>query len=151
MNQEEMEALLRQEVKGLSSYLVNEDYTNSCNDASRELGWSFPVSTDFRIHWMKQRAKRFLIFYLISESAFKFKFKQINLQNRFAQLERLLKLLDTEFSDIQNERPDEFANVQSFEMFGHSATAGFAYEPQTGIDITHSSDQIVEIKPDENS
>jgi len=64
MTQTEMEEKLEEEVKGLSTYLEGDDYTNACNDASMETGWSFPVSTDFKILWMKQRAKRALFFYL---------------------------------------------------------------------------------------
>ncbi|RLI01786.1 hypothetical protein DRO30_03600, partial [Candidatus Bathyarchaeota archaeon] len=82
MTKSELITLLEEEIKGLSSYLISSDYSNACDDASKETGWSFPVSGDFKIFWIKQRAKRHLFFYLLTESAHKFKFEQINLQHR---------------------------------------------------------------------
>lgn len=151
MTKSELQALLRTEVKGLSTYLENDDYLNACNDASRETGWSFPVSTDFKILWQKQRAKRYLFFYLFSESSYKFKYKQINLQQRFDHLERLIKMLDKEFMDVQEARSDAFANVSTFNLFGAKVDAGFAYESQTGVDITYETVQEVLVTPNENS
>ena len=147
MTQAEMEEKLEEEVKGLSTYLDWDDYTNACNDASREIGWAFPVSTDFKIYWMKTRAKRHLFFYLMSESAYKFKYEQINLQHRFAQLKSSIEMLDKQFEEAIEANPQEFANAEAYELFGTKADAGFQYDPITGKDITYSDDNKVVFTP----
>jgi len=147
MTQTEMEEKLEEEVKGLSTYLEGDDYTNACNDASRETGWSFPVSTDFKILWMKDRAKRYLFFYLMSESAHKFKYDQINLQNRFAHYKDLIKIMDESFAAAIEANPQEFADVDAYELFGTNASAGFQYDPLTGKDTTYSDDNKVIFTP----
>jgi hypothetical protein len=149
MTKDEMVALLKEEVKGLTSALTDPtDYDNASSDASREIGWSFPVVGDFKIYWMKYRAKRHLYFYLVSESAHKFKVKQFSLDHRFKHYKALIEMMDAEFVAIQEERPDEFAGVDEYELFGTKVDAGFAYD-QTGKDITYDADQEVIHQPDE--
>lgn len=147
MTQSEMEEKIEEEVKGLSTHLGGEDYTNACNDASRETGWAFPVSTDFKIQWMKERAKRHLFFYLFSESAHKFKYEQINLQHRFDHYEKIIKMMDTKFEEVQEANPAEFANVEVFNLFGTKADAGFQYDPVTGKDTTYNDGNKVVFSP----
>ncbi len=148
--QAEMITLITAEVKGLSSYLADADYTNATNDASRETGWSFPVTGDFKIYWMKQRAKRHLYEYLLTESAHKFKYEQINLQHRFLHYSKLIEQMDKAFIDIQEARPDQFADVAAYKLFSTKIDAGFAYVNQTGQDITYRNDQLVEFGPKKN-
>ena len=99
----ELTTLLRQEIKGLSSNFSSDDYTNAIGNAERDTGWSMPVSTDFKIQWMKQRATRHLFFFLLTESAHKFKYKQINLQHRFDHYKTLVKDMDASFEKAQEE------------------------------------------------
>ena len=147
MTQTEMEEKIEEEVKGLSTYLEGDDYTNACNDAARDTGWSFPVTTDFKIKWTKDRAKRHLFFYLYSESAYKFKYEQINLQQRFEHLGKAIDKLDKEFADALENYPHEFAGVDSYELFGTKIDAGFAYDPMTGKDVTYNDDIKVVFSP----
>lgn len=151
MTKDEMITLVTAEVKGLSSYLASDDYSNACDDAERETGWSFPVTGDFKILWQKKRVVRNLFFYLFTESTYKFKYKQINLNQRFDHLKDAIKMLDDEFEKIQEERVDQFANVDSYNMFGTKIDAGFSYESQTGRDTTFNEDQEVIATPNENS
>ena len=147
----EMTILLQQEVKGLTSYLNSNDYSNACDDAERETGWSFPVSGDFKIYWQKQRAKRHLFFYLMTESAVKFKAKQFSLNQKFEHLKESIEFMDQEFMAIQEARPEEFGSVDPLFTFGTKIDAGFVYEPQTGRDVTYDEDQNVIFTPDENA
>ena len=151
MTRKEMCSLLEEEVKGLTSYLDAPDYDHACDDASREIGWAFPVSGDFKVFWMKTRAKRHLFFYLLSESAHKFKVKQISLHQRFEHYDKMIDRMDQQFLAVQEMRPDEFADVESINLFGTVISAGFQYEPQTGIDTTYGEDNIVLHSPDENA
>ena len=77
LTKNQMMTLLEKEVKGLTSYLDSDDYSNACDDASRETGFTFPVADGFQTLWMKSRAKRHIFFYLLTESAHKFKYEQI--------------------------------------------------------------------------
>lgn len=147
MTQAEMEEKLEEEVKGLSTYLEGDDYTNACNDASRETGWSFPVTTNFKIQWMKDRAKRHLFFYLFSESAHKFKYEQINLQHRFEHYKIIIEKMDTDFKEALDANPQEFAGAEDYEMFGTKADAGFQYDPVTGKDTTYDDDNKIVFTP----
>lgn len=151
MTKDEMVVILKREVKGLSTFLVDDDYTDGCDDAARENGWAFPVTGDFKIYWQKQRAIRHIFFHLLSESTYKFKYKQVNLNQRFDHLFALIKEMDLKYEQALEERPDEFAGVDDYELFGHKIDAGFAYEPQTGRDFTYDEDQEVIVAPNENS
>jgi len=135
--------LLQQEVKSLTRYLAMEDYENSVADAIRETGWRPPFSTDFRAYWIKQRAKRHIFFYLMSESAHKFKFEQINLQHRFEHYYKLIQTMDTAFMEAKEEFPDEFVDADNISaMFGSKIDAGFSYSP-AGEDTTYFDDNFV--------
>ena len=142
-----LEIKLQEEVKSLSTYLVDDDYTNAINDAQNETGWTLPVSGDFKEYWIKTRAKRHLFFYLLSESAHKYKVKQINLQHRFEHYNILVKEMDEKFMLVVDENPEQFLTVDVETMFGSKIDAGFAYESQTGTDLTYTTDQKVIISP----
>ena len=150
MNEDQLITTLKEEVKNLTTYLESPiDYQNAINDALRETGWTLPVETNFKIYWTKQRARRHLFFMLLTESAHKFKYKQINLQQRFDHYSKLIKNMDEAFVAIQESRPEEFSGVDPFKAFGTVAGTGFAYEPLTGRDITYDEDQKVIFNPKE--
>ena len=152
--------LLKEEVKGLTSYLVDDDYSNAIDDTIRETGWSDPFTGNFQELWIKNRSKRHLFFSLLSESAHKFKIKQINLQHRFEHYYDLIfddkRGLDADWEKAKEEHPEEFlgallpsgAEVQ--DMFGAKVDAGFQYEPQTGKDTTYTDDNQVCFSPSED-
>jgi hypothetical protein len=141
---------LEQEVKGLTSYLDSDDYSNASDDASRETGFSFPVSDGFQTYWIKTRAKRHLFFYLLSESAHKFKYEQINLQHRFEHYRDIIKYMDEQYALALEEYALEFAGATGINALGTKIDAGFAYEPQTGRDQTYDDDNVTILSPTEN-
>ncbi len=147
----EMIILLKQEVKGLDSFLVDDDYSNATDDAARETGWTFPVTGDTKIYWQKKRAKRNLHFYLASESAHKFKYKQISLQHRFEHHWKIVEDMDRRWTDAQESLLVELSGAATHELFGTKVDAGFAYQDQTGEDITYDSNNRVIHSPNEAS
>lgn len=148
MDESQLIDKLKEEVKNLTKYLTSpSDYKNAIDDALRETGWVLPAETNFKIYWIKQRARRHLFFMLLSESAHKFKYKQINLQQRFGHYSKLIEKMDEDFAAIQESNPAEFSGVDAFKAFGTVAGAGFSYEPLTGRDITYDEDQQVIFKP----
>lgn len=153
MEQVAMEILLEGEVKGLSSYLDPADFTNACNDAAMETGFSFPTSTDFQTLWNKTRAKRHIFFYLMTESAHKFKYEQINLQHRFEHYRSIINDMDIKFEKALEESYLEFAGgggVSEVNVFGTKIDAGFQYAPLTGRDTTYSDDNVTVLSPTED-
>lgn len=150
MTKQELILKLEKEVKGLHTYLVKEDYENAADDAISEFESAWPVSGQLLAFWVKRRSKRHLFFYLMTESAHKFKFEQINLQHRFDHYSKLIEAEDKAFEVFIEERPDLFAGVESFKMFGTKIDAGFAYA-EDGIDITYDEDQKVAFDPKESA
>jgi hypothetical protein len=142
-----MITLLEQEVKGLTSYLDGDDYSNACDDASRETGWSFPVADGFQTYWVKTRAKRHLFFYLMTESAHKFKFEAINLQHRFEHYKSIIEFMDKQFEEAKEEYAADFTGASAVNLFGTKIDAGFRYEPETGRDQTYDSDTLTNFSP----
>ena len=150
MTEEELIDKLTEEVKRLDTYLERDDYVNGLNDAQAETGWSLPLDDTLKLLWLKKRAKRHIFFYLYTESAHKFKYKQINLQQRWEHYKEIIEAMDVEFLSFQEERPDLFGEVDAFHMFGTKLDAGFAYEGQTGEDITYSKASEVDFTPKAN-
>jgi len=145
MTRTEMMAQLVEEVP-IDALTDPTDYENAVDAAARETEWAFPVSTDFKIHWQMERAKRYLFFYLATQTAQKFKIKQISLNQKFDHYFKLIDKLDKDFATVVDERPDEFASVDVYRLFGSKIDAGFAVDP-LGRDITYRSDQQVIVKP----
>ncbi|RLA02601.1 MAG: hypothetical protein DRQ42_00230 [Gammaproteobacteria bacterium] len=151
MNTSACTALLKQEVKGLTSYLVSADYKNAQAAASRDTGWALPVTDSFQIQWYLNRSKRWLIYYLWTESAAKFQVEQIHLEHKFKHYGSVLEQMDQAFVDIQDARPDMFAGVDSFHLFGTKVDAGFSYGSLTGRDETYLEANKVDFGPNENT
>ena len=152
MTTDDLVEKLTEEFKNSSTYLVDVDYENAIADAGRETGWDMPASTSFREYWVKERSKRHLFFYLMTESAHKLKEKQINLQHRFAPYSSLIKIMDDRFKDIMEDRPDEFLDATGLTsddvvgMFGSKVDAGFSYS-LAGEDTTYSDDNVINHSP----
>lgn len=146
MEQSEMVGLLRQEMKSLTDLLVDEDYRNAIDEAERET-WSLPQSTNFKVKWIKKRAKRHIYSFLQAESANETQFGGIHLEHRFKHFTQLIENEDKAFEIAQVEYADEFADVDSYRLFGSVIDAGFQSEPQTGIDTTYTDDNQIIITP----
>ena len=150
MTRQELLLKLEKEFKGSHKYLVKEDYENASNDAINEFETSYPVSGQLLEYWIKKRAKRHIFYYLLTESAHKFKFEQINLQHRFDHYSELVKMEDEAFAEFMEEHPELFTDAESYKLFGTKIDAGFAYT-ETGVDITYRKDQLVEFDPKESA
>jgi len=151
MTRNELIVQLQQELKGLTSSLEYIDYENAIDASERDCGWSLPQSTNFKEKWLIERAKRHLFFFLMSESAAKFRFKNIHLQHRFDHYTKVIEMLDKSFAEAQNEFAFEFADVSAYAIAGTKMDAGFSYEPQTGRETTYDSNNQTVITPNENS
>jgi hypothetical protein len=147
MTESELKALLAKEIKGLSSYVVADDYTNAVSEAQLETGWTLPVTENFKVLWIKRRAKRHLIYALYTESASKFKVDQINLGERFKHYGELIKTEDAAFETIKEDRPEMFTEASGISdpvaYFGMQIGTRHAYD-ELGRDITDYGDDALQ-------
>lgn len=128
MLREELIDTLRREMRTLATKFEVDDWDNAVSAAIRDTGFSLPTSDSFQIQWLIERSKRALFFTLLSESAHKFKFKQINLNQRFEHYRTLIKDMDKDFYRAIESYPHKFAQVNISHMFGTKIDAGFAYD-----------------------
>ena len=149
MTKDQLVRKLKQKVRGLSNYLDKVDYENALEDSERETGWTIPIDDDFKLYWIQNRSIRHLYSYLLSESAHKFKYEQINLQQRYEHYRQLVKDYDKAFTEIQESRPEMFAGVEAYKMFSTKIDAGFHYDG-IGNDDTYNKNNEVVFTPTED-
>ena len=148
MTEDELISIMKAEVKDLADEFDDDnDWSNAVAEAVRELGWSLPVTSAFQIRWMKKRAKRHLIDFLLVQAAGDFQYKTIKLQQVFDHLRALVKDWDAEYESSKLDYPDQFLGVDVAATFGYVVDAGFAQEDQTGVDLTYEDDQERIITP----
>jgi hypothetical protein len=146
MTEAEAIVVITREIKALSSNFVAADYADAVDAAERDTGFSFPTTTSFNIDWLIKRTKRALFFSLFSENVESFKFKQINLQDKFKNLKEAIIMMDKEFSEALENYSYLFSGVSAVQMFGTKVDAGFASD-DLGRDVTYDPDQLVEFTP----
>ena len=99
-----------------------------------ELGFDYPISDGSKRFWAIQRAKRHTLDLLRTAAAYKFKYKQIHLNQRFEQLSRLIDMIDVDFKAALESDPELFG-VDLYKTFGTYLGNGFVYDSY-GRDIT---------------
>ncbi len=119
-----------------ASILSTEGLEASVNRALAELNWTLPLDNAEKEMWVVLRSVRHALYILWIASAQKFKYKQVNLQNRFEHYEKLIKNMDSEFSDAVSANVTLFSNIESYKLFGTVVGAGFVYDG-LGQDITY--------------
>jgi len=148
MTAHELEMMVQVQVKGLDTYLDQEDYTQAVANAQRDTGWTLPTSSNEKIHWLIDRTKRHLFFMLMSESAHKFKVKQYSLHHRFEHYRDLIKMMDEKFESYLEQLPID--PEVAIAIGGTKIDAGFQYDEDTGKDLTYSEANQVIFTPTEN-
>lgn len=148
MTQDELIVIVKRELKGLADEFEADNFTDASDEAVRDTGWAFPVSTAFRILWLKKRTKRHLYEMKRDDTAEDFHAKNYHMNQKFEHYRLMIKDADAEFILIQESRPEEFADVDSYKMFGTKIDAGFAYDG-VGNDMTYHDDQLVAFDPTE--
>jgi hypothetical protein len=143
------------QLSSLSSLLTTDGYELVCEQAGQELGWSYPVTNPAKVYWLTQRGTRHAINVLRIAAAYKFKYKQVNLQHRFEHFQKLIDMMDAEFaaamaSDIGLFADGFVSSADSYKMFGTKIDAGFAYGVD-GKDLTYELDRYVNFSPIEDA
>jgi len=143
MTSGELISLIEQKVKNLSSLFVAVDFTNAVSEAVRDTGFSLPATNSEQIYWLDQRARRHLLFYLWTETAIKFRVKQIHLNHKFDHLGKIIESMDKSWELAQ----EQLIGVDGMSAFGFKIDAGFSYDPATGRDTTYNKDQRIIFTP----
>jgi hypothetical protein len=138
--------LLKIQLSSLADLITADGYELVCNTASQELGWSYPVTTPDRLFWMVKRGTRHAMNVLRIASANKFKYKTVNLQNRFEHFQKIIEDMDKEFEAAMVTNVALFAGVDTYRMFGTKIDAGFTYGID-GRDATYDTDKLVNFAP----
>lgn len=149
MTEEELITRVTQELKGLSTNFVAQDYTNAVSSAGYETGFVLPNTTTNQITWLINRTKRHLIYALWVQNATKFKVKQLNLDQKFTHLGKLIEQMDAEYA-LAKEAVDFGSTAAVWQLFGHKIDAGFMYDTVTGEDLTYTDLNEVSISPTGN-
>jgi len=147
MTQDELIARVTREIMDLSSKFDADNYTDAVDEAEGETGFSCPATATFQIRWLRKRTKRALLFMLLTGSANKVRYDQINLEQQFGHYRQIIKDMDDEFKQAQESNAFEFAGVAACHMFGTKIDAGFQYEEGTGVDTTYTTDNKVIMHP----
>jgi hypothetical protein len=129
-------ALVKTQLSTSADIISAEGYLSVVDTAASELSWPVPTTDPNRIVWLTKRALRHALFILWVAAAQKFKYKQVNLQQRFEHYGVLIKALDKEYEDALQNQVNIFANVASYKQFGTVVGAGFSYDA-VGRDTTY--------------
>lgn len=137
MGMDELLSALRLHLKGLAELFDDPMLSEALSSAIKELGWTVPTTSSFQQYWLLERAKRACVSMMCLDTAYAFKFKQINLQHRFDHFIELIKEMDKQFELAKKEHPDEFVDdasiaamtaTERISSFGDYHGAGFAYD-----------------------
>ena len=132
----EITDLLNTLMPSSTSSLSDEQVGFAANQALRELGWNLPLNDNQKEYWVIERAKRHLLDVLRVISASKFKYKQINLNQRFEHYNTLIKDMDDKYeSAIEND--PVFTGLDTSALFGIYIDNGFVYD-DFGNDVTRA-------------
>jgi len=138
--------ILKIQISSLSTLITSDGYELVCDQTGQELGWSYPLTDPSKVFWMIKRGTRHALNILLVASAYKFKYKTVNLNQRFEHFQKLIADMDIEYEKAINTNIALFAGISSYAMFGTKIDAGFAYD-KVGSDITYNLDQYVNFSP----
>ena len=97
--------------------LSPESFLVAAESAELELGWEYPISAPLKVLWFYNRGVRHATYILMIESAHKFRYNKIFLQNRFEHYSKLIEKMDKDFEAAKNENTDIFGPTSFSEEF----------------------------------
>ncbi len=94
-----------------SSNLTESGFSVAVDSALLELGWVLPCTHPKQVLWIINRSLRYCLEILLIESAHKFRYDKIFLQNRFSHYQTLIEKMDKDFEKAIEDNPSLFANM----------------------------------------
>lgn len=137
--QDDMITLVEIQLSTSAPLLSTEGLISAIVMATTELGWSLPETDPVRIYWITKRALRHSCYILYVASAQAFKYKQVNLQNRFEHYSKLIENMDKEWEAALTSQPTVFSgnSADNYKQFGTAIDSGFVYG-SLGEDLTYT-------------
>ena len=133
--------LLALEMGASVALISDESYERIADKTLAELKWSYPLNDSFKEFWLVERARRHAIYLLYIESAQKFKYKQISLNQRFDHYAAIIKQMDADFVKATDDYPTMFPGVDTTMGFIQHIGHGFEYD-RLGNDISDDVNEI---------
>ena len=106
----------------------------AAEQALDETGFDYPLTAGSIKFWALERAKRHAIDLLRTTAAFKFKYKQISLNQRFDHLDKMIQQMDEAWVEALKTDP-ALMSVDTEKVFGTYLGNGFIYD-QHGKDLS---------------
>ena len=91
--------------------LTEEGFRVAIDSALLELGWVLPCTHPKQVLWIINRSLRYSIEILLIESAHKFRYDKIFLQNRFSHYQALIEKMDSDFEKAIEDNPSLFSSM----------------------------------------
>jgi hypothetical protein len=142
-NAEVVTSMTKGQLRGLITLLDDDAIQLAIVAAQQETGWTLPITGDFKCYWFVERSVRHALIFLLNANANKFKYKQINLNNRFAQYRDRIADMDLAWANADFPADTEAERIR---RFGVVATTGFATDA-AGQDRTFDPLNHVVISP----
>ena len=148
MTQAEMLILLKLELRDTATLFTDSELDNNIDSGERETGFILPATDNFKIHWIKERAKRACFYGLLVDNAPKVRYEQIYLHQKYDHYKRIIDDLDKAYAKAVKDNELEFLGMTDvYKLFGSSITAGFAYSDITGEDMTYCDWNKIFVQP----
>jgi hypothetical protein len=116
------------ELGGLASKVSVDAFESASDKVIDEVHWNYPITDSFKTFWFLERGKRHLIQIFLIESAHKFKYKQIHLNQRFDHYLLLIKKMDEDFLRAVEENPEAFPTAAGGAPFPDYIKNTFTYD-----------------------
>lgn len=116
------------ELGSLASKVSVDAFESASNKVIDEVQWNYPITDSFKTFWFLERGKRHLIQIFMIESAHKFKYKQIHLNQRFDHYLLLIKKMDEDFLRAVEENPEAFPTSAGGTPFPDYIKNTFTYD-----------------------
>lgn len=116
------------ELGGLASKVALDSFESASNKVYNEVQWAYPITDPFKSYWYLERGARHLIQIFLIESAHKFKYKQIHLNQRFDHYFLLIKKMDEDFLRAIEENPEAFPTPAGGVPFPDYIANTFTYD-----------------------
>ncbi len=94
-----------------SDNLTDDGFSVAVDSALLELGWVLPCTHPNKVLWIINRSLRYCIEILLIESAHKFRYDKIFLQNRFSHYQALITKMDDDFRRAIEDNPSLFSSM----------------------------------------
>lgn len=95
--------------------LTPDGFSVAVDSALLELGWVLPCTHPKKVLWIINRSLRYCIEILLIESAHKFRYDKIFLQNRFSHYQTLIEKMDKDFEKAIEDNPSLFATMNTID------------------------------------